>query len=137
MNIKRFRILVIALGLLLAGGYANAALEWQLQQPLALEEAPVATVSSPDGKRLYVLGEKGNIEVYDARGRLETVIEVPFKAEGLDISADGKRLFLNEAGKKRLQVISLAERYTIPLGDSPFRGPADASVAVVVFSDFQ
>jgi len=125
------------LALLLASGQAYADLEWQMQKPLELSQTPLATVSSPDGKRLYVLGDQGRIEVYDALGRRETTIEIPFKAERLDITADGKRLYLSEAGKKRLQVIELAERYAIPLGNSPFKGPADAAVSVVVFSDFQ
>jgi len=137
MNTKILTCGVVLFSLLLMASNACAVLEWQLKEPLQLEQAPLATVSSPDGKRLYVLGEKGNIEVYNALGRRETVIEIPFKAESLDISSDGKRLYLGEAGKKRLQVIVLEERYSIPQGNSPFKGPADAAVSVVVFSDFQ
>lgn len=130
-------VMFVVLAVLLGAGQASAALEWQLQKPLELKQSPLAMVSSPDGKRLYVLGEQGRIEVFNAQGRRETEIPIPFKAEGLDISADGKRLYLKEAGKKRLQVIALEERFTIPLGGSPSKGAADAAVAVVVFSDFQ
>lgn len=130
-------VMFIMLAALLCSGKTFAALEWHLQQPLELKQAPLAMVSSADGKRLYVLGDQGLIEVFNAQGRREAEIQVPFKAEGLDISADGKSLYLKEAGKKRLQVIALEERFTIPLAGSPSRGAADAAVAVVVFSDFQ
>ena len=65
------------------------------------------------------------------------MIEIPFRAESLAVSADGKRLYLQESDSRRLQVLQLQERHTIPVGPSPTRGPADAAVAVVVFSDFQ
>ena len=130
-------VMFVVLAALFGTGQAFAALEWQLQKPLELKQTPLAMVSSSDGKRLYVLGDQGSIEVFNAQGRRETQIPVPFKAEGLDISADGKNLYLKEAGKKRLQVIALEERFTIPQGGSPSKGAADAAVAVVVFSDFQ
>lgn len=131
------RNFILLVSLLLLSTNAYAALEWQLDKPLELQQAPLASVSSSDGQRLYVLGAEGAIEVFTADGKRETVIELPFKAESLAISADGRRLFLREADKKELQVLKLQERYTIPQGNSPFMGPAEAAVSVVVFSDFQ
>ncbi len=131
---KRFLLLA---ALVLVAAQAQAALEWNVGQPLELGQAPLDAVSSPDGKRLFVLGANGVVEVFDAQGKREAEIAIPFKAESLSLSADGRRLYLRESGTRRLQVLELAERYTIPLGDAPFRGGAEAAVAVVVFSDFQ
>lgn len=130
------RLLLLA-ALVLVTTQAQAALEWNIGKPLELGQEPLAAVSSPDGKRLYVLGASGRVEVYDSQGRREAEIGLPFKAENLSLSADGRRLYFRESGTRRLQVLELAERYSIPLEGSPFRGGADAAVAVVVFSDFQ
>jgi len=130
------RLLILLVFLLMAVN-AQAALEWQFGSPLELKQKPLDTVSSPDGKRLFVLEAEGVVEVFDAQGKREAEIAIPFKAESLAISADGKNLYLREAGSRRLQVLELAERFAIPFADSPVRGGAAAAVAVVVFSDFQ
>ena len=123
--------------LLMLAGLALAALEWTLDQTIPLTTGARDVSESPDGKRLYVLTGEGSILVLNPSGRVETTIPGPFKANRLQVNRDGSKLFLAGEGQKALQVISLNERVEIDLTGSPFKGDAAATVAVVVFSDFQ
>jgi sugar lactone lactonase YvrE len=84
-----------------------------------------------------VLTSSGKVLVLSPTGKLVTSIEGPFKAESLSVSNDGKRLYLTGKGEKKLQVVSLLDRFNIPVGGSPVKGDIAAAVTVAVFSDFQ
>ena len=114
-----------------------AALEWSTGPEFKLPEEPVAFTESADGTRLFILTGKSSVLVYGANGQQETKIPLSFQADSIAISKDGERLLLGEKDGKRIRTLSLLERAEIPIIGSPFKGPADVAVAVVVFSDFQ
>ena len=114
-----------------------AGLEWSVDDAIPLAEEAVASAQAPDGSRLFVLTKSGKILVLDPSGKLNATIDGPFNAESMSVSNDGKKLYLAGKGEKKLQVISLLDRFDIPVGNSPVKGDIAAAVAVVVFSDFQ
>ena len=122
---------------LLSVTHLFAALEWSVDAAIPLGDAALDVAESSDGQRLFVLTKSGKILILNPNGQVESTIRGPFTADRLSISNDGKRLFLSGKGQKQLQVVSLIDRFDIPVGKSPVKGDSAAAVAVVVFSDFQ
>ena len=122
---------------LLSVTHLFAALEWSIDTAIPLGDAALDVAESSDGQRLFVLTKSGKILILNPNGKVESTISGPFSADRLSVSNDGKRLFLAGKGQKQLQVVSLLDRFDIPVGDSPVKGDIAAAVAVVVFSDFQ
>jgi hypothetical protein len=114
-----------------------AALEWSIDSAILIDDEALDIAESPDGQRLFVLTNAGKIIVMNRLGQVESTIDGPFNADRLSVSNDGKRLFLVGKGEKRLQVVSLLDRFNIPVGGSPVKGDIAAAVTVAVFSDFQ
>ncbi|HEX8307639.1 MAG TPA: hypothetical protein VF645_04395, partial [Allosphingosinicella sp.] len=72
---------------------------------------PSDTVLSPDGSRLYVAGDDGNLRVYDAAtGALLATWDVGTKLGGIDISADGSYLMAVE--REPLEVVGSSRTVT-------------------------
>lgn len=114
-----------------------AALEWSIDSAIPLGDEALDIAESADGQRLFLLTKAGKIIVMNPQGLVESTIDGPFNADRLSVSNDGKRLFLVGKGEKRLQVVSLLDRFNIPVGGSPVKGDIAAAVTVAVFSDFQ
>lgn len=131
------RITLSLLLLLFLNLPALAALEWSVGPDLVLDSEPLAMVAADDGKRLFVLTAEKKVQVFTEDGRKEAEIPLDFQAETLALSKDGKRLLLGDREGKRIRQIAFQKRFSIPVTGAPFKGAADAAVAVVVFSDFQ
>ena len=129
--------LFIAMIYLVSVTHLFAALEWSIDAAIPLGDAALDVAESSDGQRLFVLTKSGKILILNPNGQVESTISGPFTADRLSISNDGKRLFLAGKGQKQLQVVSLIDRFDIPVGKSPFKGDIAAAVTVAVFSDFQ
>ena len=114
-----------------------AALEWSVDKAIPLGDEALDVVEDAAGKRIFILTKAGKIVVMNQQGEVESTIAGPFTADRLSVSADGKRLLLTGKGQKKIQVVSLIDRFDIPVGQSPFKGDIAAAVTVAVFSDFQ
>lgn len=136
ITITRISFLVILI-YLVSATQLFAALEWSVDSAIPLGDEALDIAESADGQRLFVLTKGGKIIVMNPQGRVESTIDGPFPADRLSVSSDGKRLFLAGKGQKRLQVVSLLDRFNIQTGQSPVKGDIAAAVTVAVFSDFQ
>ena len=115
----------------------QAAVEWHPEKEISLPEHPLDLTISTDGRRTFVLLEGGKIAVLDQDGKLEDLLETGIKAQHLEISRDGSQLLLIDQAASTLQTITLDYIYDIPIQGSPSKGPENAPVTIVVFSDFQ
>ena len=136
LSFLRLSVLVL-LFLLVSAPQLFAALEWSVDKVIPLGDEALDLAEDATGNRVFVLTKAGKIVVLNQRGEVESTIAGPFAADRLSVSADGKRLLLTGKGQKKLQVVSLLERFDIPVGQSPFKGDIAATVTVAVFSDFQ
>ena len=116
---------------------AHAAVEWHPDKEISLPGHPLDLTISTDGRRTFVLLEEGKIAILDQEGKLEDLLETGIKAKHLELSRDGSQLLLIDQSTSTLQTISLDYIYDIPIQGSPFKGPENAPVTIVVFSDFQ
>ena len=139
---KRAAILLFSALLVAAGtGFfsppAQAALEWKIIKDLDVKAAPLEVASSADGKRLFIL-TPGEILVYSApEDSITERIPVGREFDRIALLTQPDRLVISSSAKKSLQVILLETVYKIDATGLPFKGPADASVTVAVFTDYQ
>ena len=135
---RRFSFFLTVLILLLAG-YAEcfAAVELDILQTLKTEKPPRDVVMSLDGKQIYVLTDDGEVLIYSPAGTLLDRISVGKTVDGIKQGPRENILLLTSRKDATVQIITLDFIKTINIEGSPFKGPADAPVVMVVFNDFQ
>ncbi len=116
---------------------AWAGVEWQVLQEFTAPVTPLDVAISPDGKLTFVLGEDGQIFVYNPGGVLRDNFQVDPSVSGIKVINEGRNLLLTDSKTKKLKVISVAFQAEIDLAGSPYLGKKDAPVVIAVFSDFQ
>jgi protein-disulfide isomerase len=119
-------------------GFGYAQTDWDVRQSFDLAGAtPLDVELSARGKWVFVLTDKGEILVYSARGTLKDRILVGESIDGIEPGPVDDVLLISSREKKTLEVITVDLAQFINITDAPIKGPADAPVAVVVYTDFQ
>ena len=136
---SRFTILLLtSLLVLTLTGLGYAQTEWQVRRSFDLQDAtPLDVELSARGKWVFVLTDKGEILVYAGSGKLKDRILVGEFIDGIEPGPVDDVLLISSKEKKTLEAITVDLAQTINITDSPFKGPADAPVAVIVYTDFQ
>lgn len=116
---------------------SRAEVDWEVVKTLSPPESPVDVAHSQDGKWTFLLSVQNNVFIYSATGALEGVIPVGPNADSIDVSPSGEQLFVVSGRNKTVKEIAVDFVRKIDVADSPFMGNAEASVTIVVFSDFQ
>lgn len=116
---------------------AMAAIDWNLGYTLNIEGKPLDMAVSLNGSWIFVLTDKGNIQVFSMQGRLEGKIPVGPQIDQIKAGPSENILFLKSRTKQTVQILSLDFIRSIDIQGSPFKGPADAPVTIVVFSEFE
>ena len=114
-----------------------AAVEWAVRDTLKTDGAPLDVAVSPDGRWTFVLTDRGNVFVYSENGDLQGRISVDRGVSGIKAGPEDATLLLISRENKTIRLIDIEFVRTIDLAGSPFKGPPDAPVVMVVFSDFQ
>lgn len=123
--------------LILTAPFAVAEVKWRIDKTLTLEQEPVDTAASVNGKWMFVLTQAGALQIYKADGTLRDTITVGTHVDGIRTGAEENILYLQSRGKKTVETLFLDFIHEFDLTGSPFKGPADAPVTIVEFSDFQ
>ena len=131
------KLLIISMLILITGSTGFAKVEWDIVQTLKLDAPPLDMVISPDGRRIYVLVEGGNVLIYSNRGILKEKIPVGDQVDQINLGPKGDYLFISSRQNKTLEIIALNFIYNLNVSGSPFKGARDAPVVITVFSDFQ
>jgi hypothetical protein len=134
------RITILLLSLLIFSTMfvnGHAEVEWNLLETFKTQKAPLDVEISIDGRWIFVLTEQGEVLIYSSYGRLKDTINVGDTIDEIKAGPREDILFLSSRKDSTVQVISLDFIQKINITGSPFKGPVDAPVAIVVFSDFQ
>ena len=129
-------IMAIVLGAF-ANSYASDNVEWNVYKTLQLEETPIDVAVSPDGRRIFVLTDRGEVVIYLSAGKIEAKIDVGQHVDQIKLGPRGSTLILNSGKNKTVQVVSIDFIQKINVSGAPFKGGEDAAVVIAVFDDFQ
>jgi hypothetical protein len=128
-------VLLVCLGLLSVG--AHATVEWQSIQTAEIGKKLADVAVTPDGWWTFTVTANGEVLIYSAAGKLEDTLQAGGGFDGIACSATGDRIYLSNRAAGKLQIVEIEFIREINTAGSPFLGPPEAPVTVVVFSDFQ
>jgi hypothetical protein len=137
MNKRSVIFFLIAVIFLTLSSPVKGEVEWDVKKTLKLESPPVDLAVSLNGRYVFVLTDQGSILIYSGDGKLEDKISVGRQVDGIKVGPEEDVLLLTSKKNKTVQILLLEFIKDIDVSNSPFKGPADAPVAIVVFSDFQ
>ena len=131
------KLFIISVIIFTSGSVGFAEVEWNIVQTLKLNAPPLDMAISPDGRRIYVLVDGGNVLIYSNRGILKETIQVGDQIDQINLGPKGEYLFASSRQNKTLEIVAINFIYNLNLTGSPFKGAKDAPVVITVFSDFQ
>lgn len=119
-----------------ASGQDNRV-EWAVQQNWPTAGQTLDMVHSLDGKFVYILNDKHQVQIFNNQGQLQGSIPVEEGVLAIDIAPQGERLYLVNNKKQTFSSVEVSFVVDIDATGSPFKGPADALVTMTVFTDFE
>lgn len=119
------------------GGAATDTVEWNVYKTLQLDATPIDIAISPDGSRIFVLTDQGEVLVYSSTAKIEATLNVGKQVDQIKLSPREDTLILKSSQDKTVQIASLDFIQNINISGAPFKGPENAAVVIVVFDDFQ
>ncbi len=117
-------------------GQSRAKVDREVLKTLDLGGVPLDIATTPNGSRIFVLLRGGDVLVCTAGGEVSERFKVNPEAERIEISPAGDQLYVGTR-KGKLLLVSLDFISEIDTSGDPVRGPADAPVEIIVFSDYQ
>jgi hypothetical protein len=137
-NIKLILLLTMAIVLgAFTNSFASDNVEWNVYKTLQLEESPVDVAITPDGRRIFVLTDQGEIVIYSSAEKILATIDVGKHVDQLKLGPRGDSLILSSGKKKTVEIVTIDFIQNINVSGSPSKGPEDAAVVIAVFDDFQ
>ncbi len=138
MNMKRkIFILWFVILLIASAATGSTTLDWEVIDTLQLDATPLDVAIASDGKTVFVLTQKGSIQIYEVSGRLTDKIEVGEQIDHIQLSPNGEQLFATSRQSKTVKVIALEFINQIETKGSPYKGSENAPVVIADFSDFE
>ena len=111
--------------------------EWKVQQTWPIAGKTLAMVNSLDGKFVFLLNDKQQVQVFNAQGQLQGNIPVDAGVSTIDISPQGEFLYLINNTSQSFTAVAISFVVDIDTAGVPFKGPADAPVTMTLFTDFE
>ncbi len=111
--------------------------EWKTVQTWPTAGKILSMVHSLDGKFVFLLNDKQQVQVYNSQGQLQGSIPVAEGVSSIDIAPQGETLYLINNTTQFFTSIAISFIVDIDITGSPFKGPADAPVTITLFTDFE
>ncbi len=135
---SRFAVFVVTLCVVLTWStYSSARVEWDVIGTLNTEKKPRDAAISINGRWIFVLSDEGEVLIYSSDGNLKDSIAVGRSIDGIKAGPREDILLLTSHKDATVKIIALDFIQDINVSGSPFKGPADASVVIASFTDFQ
>ncbi len=133
---RTFLLLSLAFLLFSSPLFADNQVDVRMVQTIKLDSEPKQVVATADGQRIYVLNQKGVVQLFSSNGDALGSFEAGPDVTG--ISPQGSnRLILEMGALKELMLVTLDPVVQISTEGAPSMGPADAPVTIVIFDDFE
>jgi hypothetical protein len=141
MKLEKIKLILLLAMAIVLGAFTNSFaadnVEWNVYKTLKLEESPIDVAITPDGRRIFVLTDKGEVVIYSSAGKIEAQIDVGKHVDQLKLGPRGDSLILSSGQNKTVEIVTLDFIQQINVSGSPFKGPEDAAVVIAVFDDFE
>ena len=115
----------------------NPDMEWRFEKKIDLKSSATNMLLSLDGQQQFILDELGNLNIYKIDGTLQGTIPVGKEYNLVQLGPEPDTLLLCNRRDKTVQMLTLDFIQQINIESSPFKGPQDAPVTLILFSDFQ
>ncbi len=115
----------------------NEHVEWKAVQSWPTGNRTLDMVHSLDGKYIFILNDKQQVQVFNRQGQLQGSIPVSKGVSAIDIAPQGEMLYLIDNDNNSFTAVSISFVVNIDTADSPFKGPVNAPVTIAVFTDFE
>jgi DNA-binding beta-propeller fold protein YncE len=115
----------------------RAEMEWEVKDTLQINKNITDLAVSSDGKYFYVLTDDGKVTVYNGIGQKQDSLDVGKSVNRIEVSPDGSLLYLADGSAKTVRIAEVSYMAHIDVTGDPFKGPANAPVTIVLYSDFQ
>ena len=131
-------IILVALVFMFAGlSESFATVEMEVLKTFKTEDEILDVAMAGNGKWIYMLTDKGEVLIYTTRGDLRDRIFVGKSIEGIKMGSREDILLLTSREDSTVQIVLIDIIYNIDIEGSPYKGPVDAPVTIVVFNDFE
>jgi len=133
----KFSLTSVLLTVLTTASWVFAAVEITPQKTLKTDGVPVDVAATQDGNLTFVLTDSGSVLIYDQTGNLTDTVEIGPHIDQIEIGPRGERLFVASRKNKTVEIITIDFIHEINTLGSSTKGPPEASIVIVAFSDFQ
>lgn len=137
MKIRWYTYLTMVAAMVCFSLDVRGDVDWNVAQTFNTGARQLDVALAFNGKYVYVLTDAGEIRIFSSDGTLKDKITVGKGVDGIKATQWEDVLLISNSSEGTVQVITLDFIHTINTTGSPSRGPADADVTIVVFSDFQ
>jgi DNA-binding beta-propeller fold protein YncE len=141
MKIEKIKLILLLAMAMVLSAFANSSasdnVEWDVYKTLKLEESPIDVAVTPDGRRIFVLNDQGEVVIYSSAGKMEAKIDVGKHVDQLKLGPSGDSLILSSGKNKTVEIVTIDFIQNINVSGSPFKGPENAAVVIAVFDDFE
>ncbi len=137
MRLKTLMGLLMTLAIAIPFSTGMADVDWKIKSRLQIDEPPIDMKLSRDGQWFYLLTAPGNLLIYSSQGIFNGKIEVGQGFDHIEAGPTDEEIYLSSRKEKSVQVIEVSYTQDIDTSQSPYKGPVDAPIVIVEYTDFQ
>ena len=141
MNWKNFKSITVLTSAIVmvafTNGLTSGTVEWNVHKTMQLEAKPIDVAITPNGRRIFVLTDQGEVLIYSSTTKMEAKINVGQHVDQIKLGPRGDTIILTSGENKTVQIITLDFIQKINTTGAPFKGAENAPVVIAVFDDFQ
>jgi protein-disulfide isomerase len=116
---------------------AAAEIDWQVLGNIAVDADVRDMAISAEGRWIYVLTAESEIRIYSSGGKLKGAMAIDPGYTRIKAGPREDILLVSNKNGQQIQLVSVNPINDFNLADTPVKGPENAPVTIMVFSDFE
>lgn len=114
-----------------------AEVEWSVNNRIKIDAQPLDVAISLNDKWIFVLNDQGEVLIFAQDGKLRERIKVGKHIDQIEVGPRENMIYLTSRKNKTVEMVALEFIQNINTVGSPCKGPVDAPIVMVVFTDFE